>query len=65
MAGLAAQGAWFAFFDLSLWITAANDPATPLIGCGAYLMVAFVCGVLYGGGHGLVAAQHAEEDPPK
>jgi hypothetical protein len=69
MTGLAGQGLIFLFFDVSLWVTAAKDPATPLTGCVVYLMVAFVCAVLYGGGHGLEAAQHAaqhaeENSPP-
>jgi hypothetical protein len=64
MSGLAVMGMIYLFFDVSLWVTAVQDPTTPLTGCVVYLMVAVVCGVLYGGGHGLIAAQHAEEEQP-
>jgi hypothetical protein len=64
MAGLAGQGLIYLFFDISLWVTAAKDPTTPLTGGVIYLMVAFVCAILYGSGHGLIAAQHAEEHSP-
>lgn len=56
MAGLAGQGAWFAFFDMSLWVTAWNDPSAPLTGPCVYLMLAVICAVLYAAGHTLEAA---------
>jgi hypothetical protein len=59
-AGLAWQGAWYAFLDLSLWTTALHDPTTPLIGAVVYAMLAALCAVLYAAGHEL----HAREAPP-
>jgi hypothetical protein len=53
--GLALQFLWFLFFDVSLWLTAFADPATPVTGPVVYALLAVVCLILYSAGHQLHA----------
>lgn len=56
-AGLACQGGWYAFLDVSLWLTAAADPTVPLTGPVVYALAAVTCLILYSAGHELHALE--------
>lgn len=55
MIGLAWQGCWYLFFDVSLWTAAFRDPRAGMTGAMVYLMLSVVCVVLYVGGYELKA----------
>jgi hypothetical protein len=55
--GLACQGGWYAFLDVSLWLTATADPTVPLAGPVVYALVAVICLILYSAGHELHALE--------